>query len=209
MTGISSPPAPEVIELPDARLLLWEQFLPRERCERLLAQWRSGLAWQQSRIRIAGVERPIPRLNAWYGDHEYRYSGVRFPPRPFPEALDALRRCVVQATGYCFNAALVNLYRDGRDSVAWHADDERELGNNPVVASVSLGATRTFRLRHNRTRQTLKLALASGMLLVMAGPMQHHWQHCLPKEPAVADDRLNVTFRCIVPAEQQHRGKAR
>lgn len=190
---------PEIIELPDARLLLWEDFVPPGRCNDLFIRWRENLDWQQTTIRIAGVERQIPRLNAWYGSSSYRYSGATFPPRPFPPEMEALRRRIVERTGYCFNAALANFYRDGRDSVAWHADDEPELGVNPVIASFSLGCTRTFRLRHKRTRRTMELPLASGMLLVMAGPMQHHWQHCIPKAPAIPGERLNITFRRIEP----------
>ena len=188
---------PEVIELADARLLLWENFKPQPECERLLALWRHTLDWQQTTIRIAGVERQIPRLNSWYGERAYRYSGASFPARSFPAELEALRQEVVQRTGYCFNAALVNLYRTGQDSVAWHSDDEPELGRDPVIASFSLGATRRFRIRHKKTRQTLELSLRSGMLLVMADAMQRHWQHCVPKEAGVSDERLNITLRYL------------
>lgn len=187
----------EVIELPDARLLLWERFITQERGDELLALWRESLHWQQTTIRIAGVERQIPRLNSWYGNHAYRYSGATFAARPFPAELEALRGEVEERTGYCFNAALVNLYRTGQDSVAWHSDDEPELGENPAIASFSLGATRVFRIRHKKTRQTLELPLQAGMLLLMAGPMQHHWQHCVPKTRGVTTERLNVTLRCL------------
>ena len=188
---------PEVIELPDARLLLWERFMAPARAAELFALWRHSLHWQQTTIRIAGLERQIPRLNSWYGTHGYRYSGASFPARPFPAELEALRREVEQRTGYCFNAALINLYRTGQDSVAWHSDDEPELGENPAIASFSLGATRVFRIRHKRTRQTLELPLASGMLLLMAGSMQHHWQHCVPKTRRVTAERMNVTLRYL------------
>jgi alkylated DNA repair dioxygenase AlkB len=144
-----------------------------------------------------------PRLTAWYGDAtaRYSYSGLDLTPQPWTPALLALRTQVEQATGVTFNSVLLNLYRTGQDSMGWHADDEPELGPEPVIASISLGATRRFRLRPRHSQQLphapLGLDLPSGSLLVMRGTTQQHWQHAVPKTARPVGPRLNLTFRTI------------
>lgn len=160
------------------------------------------LPLEQTRIRIAGRELPIPRLNAWHGDPDagYAYSGVHFEPRPWTAELDACRALCEQHSQTRFNSVLVNLYRDGNDSVAWHADDEPHLGRNPVIASLSLGETRRFRLKHRRDRQreALNLALPHNSLLIMQGALQHHWVHAVPKTRRPCGARINLTFRRVL-----------
>ena len=193
------------LSLPQADLLFDPAFLPATAAENLLAQLTAEIAWEQRNIKIFGQEIPQPRLTAWYGDPaaRYTYSGLAWEPRPWTPALLALRQRVETATGARFNSVLLNLYRDGRDSMGWHADDEPELGPAPAIASLSLGATRRFRLRPSRigpTHPSLSLDLPSGSLLLMRGPTQQYWQHALPKTARPIDTRLNLTFRWVTPA---------
>lgn len=157
--------------------------------------------WSQSRIRMHGKILPVPRLNAWYGDpgRRYTYSGVSFEPLPWTPGLSRLRLELEEQLGYEFNSVLANLYRDGRDSVAWHSDDEPELGLEPVIASISLGSERRFTLRHKHRRQPpLRLDLPPGSLLLMAGATQRCWEHQLAKTAKPVGPRVNLTFRRVI-----------
>jgi len=137
----------------------------------------------------------------WYGDADavYTYSGVAHEPMPWSAELSAVKTRVEIAGGCTFNSVLANLYRDGRDSMGYHADNEKELGTDPVIASLSLGDTRLFRLHHKKHRENLDFALGHGDLLIMAGALQHHWVHALPKTRQAKNPRINLTFRKIMP----------
>lgn len=192
------------IPLPLASLWLDEDFLPAADAAHLLAHLTRTVAWEQRSIRLFGRLVPQPRLTAWYGDPAatYAYSGLRWEPRPWLPALAELRRQVQAATGAAFNSVLLNLYRTGQDSMGWHADDEPELGPAPVIASVSLGATRQFRLRPRPAGAAAGtpargVALPGGSLLLMRPPTQQHWQHALPKTTRPTGPRLNLTFRWV------------
>ena len=150
-------------------------------------------------MRLFGRDVPAPRLSCWIGDAgtTYTYSRVRFEPRPWPPSVAALRDAIASATGFLPNSVLANRYRDGRDAMGWHADAEPELGPEPVIASLSLGAPRRFVLRHRTRGLRHELVLAPGSLLLMAGATQAHWQHALPRAK-VAGPRINLTFRRIV-----------
>jgi alkylated DNA repair dioxygenase AlkB len=141
-----------------------------------------------------------PRLLCWYGDASYTYSKLTLPATPWPAWLLPLKQQVEQAVGASFNGVLLNYYRDGQDSMGWHSDDEPELGRDPLIASVSLGATRRFTLKHKLQPLKHEVSLTTGSLLVMAGHMQHYWLHALPKMARVQDGRINLTFRQIVSA---------
>lgn len=158
------------------------------------------LAWRTERLFLFGRWVLVPRLMAWYGDADahYRYSGADHAPLPWPPELAALRADMQRACGQPFNSVLANLYRGGGDSMGCHADDEPELGRNPVIASLSFGAARLLRFRHKRLGLKLDLTLGSGDLLVMAGALQHHWRHELPKTRRPVAARINLTFRRIV-----------
>lgn len=158
------------------------------------------LAWQTEHLVLYGRRIPVPRLMAWYGDPDarYRYSGVDHLPTPWPVELQTLRTDVEATCQHRFNSVLANLYRDGRDSMGCHADNEKELGENPLIASLSFGATRLLRFRHNKNRATLNVELSHGDLLIMAGELQHHWRHELPKTRQTKSARINLTFRQIV-----------
>lgn len=194
----------EVLRWPDAEWLYWPRFLSAAEADAVFMQLRDELLWRQDELHIGGRTIPIPRLNAWYADagRGYTYSGIRMEPLPWTETLAGLRARVETACAARFNSVLCNFYRDGRDSVAWHADDEPELGREPQIASLSLGAERTFELRHRRARElglrTQHLHLLGGSLLLMRGATQRCWLHRLPKEPGITRGRINLTFRQVL-----------
>ncbi len=187
------------LALPDAEIRYWPGFLPSEEADALLASLLEQISWRQERIRLFGKEHLIPRLQAFMSDSgiHYTYSGLKLAGEPWLPALLPLKRRLETLCGQPFNALLLNLYRDGQDCMGWHADNEPELGPNPAIASISLGAPRRFRLRHNASRDTQALTLAHGSLLLMSGPTQHHWQHCLPRTRRCQAPRINLTFRLI------------
>jgi len=177
----------------------WLRGEPLRVCfEQLMAQ----TPWSIHRIRLFGRWVDSPRLSCWIADPQavYRYSGQTFAPHPWTQGLAALRDRLREELGVPFNSVLANLYRDGRDAMGWHSDDEPELGAEPVIASLSLGAARRFVLRRrddHAVKQTL--VLAPGSLLVMRGPCQREWQHALPRTAKPVGPRLNLTFRHIQP----------
>jgi alkylated DNA repair dioxygenase AlkB len=191
-------PQPQRSEVEDGGVLIYyPHFLPKVEAETLFTALRQGIDWKQEQGRFG---RPFPRLTALYADVgvTYTYSGVTYPSLPWTAELDAVRCRVEAAAGAPFNSVLLNRYRDGSDSIGWHADDEPELGVNPVVPSISLGAERRFLLRHNESRRKLEYVLKHGSLLVMAGTLQHHWQHSLPKLTVPVGERINLTFRNLL-----------
>jgi alkylated DNA repair dioxygenase AlkB len=153
--------------------------------------------WRHEEVKVWGKLHMQPRLTAWHGEASYRYSGKTFHPLPFTPLQLHIKQAVEHATGRRFNSVLLNYYRDERDSMGFHADDERELGPDPAVASVSFGAPRTFILKHQRLPKTVKLALGDGCLLLMAGALQSHWLHGINKERTARGPRINLTFRMI------------
>lgn len=188
------------LELVDGEGRLWPAAFAPDEASSLFDALRTKIDWQQEEILIFGRRRRVPRLVAWHGDPgaRYVYSGTDHVPRPWTVELARLRRRVSALTGVDFNAVLLNLYRDGRDGMGWHADDEPELGRNPVIASVSLGAVRRFCLRHRRRKDLrLDLDLPHGSLLCMSGPTQHHWVHALPKTRRPVGERINLTLRRV------------
>lgn len=190
----------EPLPLPDAEVLLDPHWLNAAVADALLATLRDGLAWENHAVRLFGREHPAPRLSCWIGDAgaRYRYSGLVREPRPWTPALAGLRDRLAAELGVPFDSVLANLYRDGRDAMGWHADDERELGPSPTIASVSLGAVRRFVLRHRDGAPRLALDLPSGSLLVMRGRTQATYRHALPRTARAVGPRINLTFRRIV-----------
>jgi alkylated DNA repair dioxygenase AlkB len=189
------------VPLPDGSLSHWRRFMAPAEADSLLAQLIDLVPWQQYRVCVYGREYPAPRLCAWYGDAEarYSYSGQTLEPLPWLPSLAALRRRLEAALGRPFNSVLVNLYRDGADGMGWHSDDEASLGPEPVIASLSVGATRRFVLRHRRRADLprLDLPLHAGDLWVMAGVLQAHWRHAVPKTRRSVGPRINLTFRHV------------
>lgn len=185
--------------LADAEVSFVANFLPD--ADDLFDEVKKTTAWQDRTIRMYGKDIPLPRRTAWYGEPEaaYVYSGIENVPLPWTEAISKIRDAVQAHCDFRFNSVLLNRYRTGKDSVAWHADDEPELGERPVIASVSLGATRAFNLKHKR-RADLKASinLTHGSLLVMRGQTQANWLHCIPKTTKPVGERINLTFRVVV-----------
>jgi alkylated DNA repair dioxygenase AlkB len=192
------------IELPDAEIRYWRQAIDTERADALLAALRSGIGWQEEHVVIFGARRLVPRLVAWHGDAgaRYTYSGTAHEPQAWTPELLELRTVAESLTGQRYDSVLLNLYRDGRDGMGWHADDEPELGRDPAIASISLGATRRFLLRHRRSRHATALELGHGSLLSMAGPTQHHYVHSVPTTARPVGERINLTFRLITAPAQ-------
>ena len=186
-----------LIEAPDAELLFDEAFLPDDPFDSL----RAAIPWTQGAIRMFGRTIPEPRLSCWMGDPgaRYRYSGRDLTPLPWAPAVAAIRAAVERAADAPFNSVLANLYRGGDDAMGWHADDEPELGEAPVIASVSLGAARRFCLKHKRIKgRRLELSLGGGSLLVMRGATQACWLHSVPRTKRPVGPRINLTFRQII-----------
>ena len=189
-----------VLPLTDADVSFDPCWLGAAEADRLLHGLHEEIAWENHRIRLFGREHASPRLSCWIGDPgtAYRYSGALFEPHPWPPLLRPVRERLCEALGTGFNSVLANLYRDGRDCMGWHSDDESELGAAPVIASLSLGATRRFVLKHRRDpERKLGIELPHGSLLVMAGATQRNYRHALPRTARVASARINLTFRCI------------
>lgn len=189
---------PQALPLPDAELTYFSGFYDAAESATLLQHLLKETPWRQDTLKFGGKEVLVPRLQAWYGDRRYGYSGLKLEPLPWTPVLDGIRRKISAATQLEFNSVLVNHYRDGNDSVAWHSDDERELGPDPQIASLSFGATRRFELRHRKRKQMrTSVQLESGSLLLMGSGLQRHWTHQLPKDAGITLPRINLTFRFI------------
>lgn len=159
---------------------------------------RDAVDWQQKSVTVYGKEHAQPRLTRWYGLVPYTYSNLRWEADPMPSLLVELAAKVGSECSVKFNSVMCNLYRDGKDSVGWHADDEPIFGDAPVVASLSYGGTRKFQLRHNKTREVLNFFLGQGDLLVMGSEVQTSWQHSIPRTSKSVGPRINLTFRKTV-----------
>ncbi len=190
----------ERLPLPDADVRLDPAWLAPGEASGLFDALIDALPWENHVVRLFGREHASPRLSCWIGDPgaRYRYSGVWREPRPWTAPLIALRGRLRESLGVDFDSVLANLYRDGRDAMGWHADDERELGPAPVIASVSLGSTRRFVLRHRDGAPRLALDLPAGSLLLMQAATQANYRHALPRTARPVGPRINLTFRRIV-----------
>ena len=213
------------VDLPGGMLFYAEHFFPAAWSDRMVAylqenqrqDWRTtdwrdvpgdrlddlgftNIRWKQDSLKLYGKSIPLPRLTAWYGDPgaAYTYSGIKSDPNPWNDGLLHIKNRIESVVGDSYNCVLLNWYRDGQDSLNWHADDERELGPNPTIASVNFGQTRDFLLRRNDDhQQKLSIPLPAGCLLIMAGELQQHWQHAVPVRKRVTGSRFNLTFRWI------------
>lgn len=181
--------APQVRYMPD--------FLPRRQADGLLTRSLAEVDWQNERLTLFGCERIAPRLVAWYGERgvSYRYSGAERAAILWPTFIARLAAEVGDALAWRFNYALVNRYRSGSDMLGWHADDEADLGGEPVIATVSLGAARVLRIRPRRGGASVGGALAHGSLLAMWGRSQRDYKHCVPRTRKPVGERVSYTFR--------------
>lgn len=190
----------QALTLPRADLAFDPRWLPVAEADSLYRRLLADVPWETHRIRLFGRVVDSPRLSCWIGDPgaRYRYSGTLFEPHPWPQSLETLRERLSAALGVEFNSVLANRYRDGNDAMGWHRDDEPELGPHPVIASISLGATRRFRLKaDDASVAPLSLDLPHGSLLVMRGQTQAHFRHALPRTARPVGERINLTFRKV------------
>jgi alkylated DNA repair dioxygenase AlkB len=188
-----------VLILPNAEFFFQSDFLALAESEKLYNQLVDTLPWQNQQITLFGKTFPCPRLEAFFATvgKSYGYSGNQLVTNAFTPELLAIKKRVENSANTEFNAVLINYYRDGNDSNGWHADNEKELGKNPIIASLSLGATRRFDLKHTTLGIKQQFQLSAGSLLVMAGETQHYWKHQLAKSKKVLAGRINLTFRTI------------
>jgi len=192
----------EKLPIVDADISLYQQVELGQPYDELLHELIDNIAWRQEEVTIYGKPHLQPRLSAWYGDKEldYCYSGITMQPRPWSQTLLNLKARVESLAAQDFNSVLLNYYRDHRDGMGMHSDDESELGKQPVIASLSLGEERTLLLRHKcrKDLNTIKLPLPSGSLMVMKGATQSYWKHGINKQKQPCGPRLNLTFRNII-----------
>ena len=188
------------LQLPDSDITYFSNFLDYENASTCFELLKSSVPWRQDEIRVYGKIYPQPRLTALYGNNNrsYSYSGITMQPLPFSETILYLKTKLSGVTPVNFTSCLLNLYRDGKDSNGWHSDDEKELGQNPVIASVSLGQERYFHLKHKYLKNLKhKILLEHGSLLLMRGQTQHYWLHQIAKTTKPIGERINLTFRVI------------
>ena len=184
----------------DGTATLFKDFLSADFAAQAFNQIKTENDWEQPEITIFGNTVLEPRLSTWHNElgEGYKYSGVMRRAQPFSEILSDIRNRCAEVTNATFNSVLVNFYRNGQDGLGWHSDNEACNGPEPTIASVSLGATRRFDMRHRKTGETIKIQLESGSLLVMAGKSQHCWVHQVAKTKRVNEPRINLTFRCVI-----------
>lgn len=191
----------EKYQLIDGEVWYMNNFMPSDKAEFYFNKLLNDIRWRQEEIKYYGKIFPVPRQTAWYGyeGFNYKYSGIMCNPEPWtPELLDIKKVIEHFLKDEQFNSVLLNLYRSGNDKVSWHADNEPELGINPTIASVSLGAARRFELKHKTILdQKLQIELKSGSLIVMKGAIQHNWLHQIPQQKKITDARINLTYRTI------------
>ncbi|MCO7223915.1 alpha-ketoglutarate-dependent dioxygenase AlkB [Pleionea sp. CnH1-48] len=193
-------PGEQQLIVQDGELCSYPQWLDAHQANAMFGELQSTLNWQQEVLTMYGREVTVPRLVAWYGDKDatYTYSGKMHQPLPWAQPLLQLRELLQTSLQQSFNSVLCNLYRHGKDSMGWHSDDEPELGDAPVIASLSLGQSRFFDVRNKRTGEKHRIPLHSGQLIVMKGSFQQHWQHQVPKQLKIDQPRINLTFRHII-----------
>ena len=201
MLQIQIPPDGKPLELPDAKLHYFESFFDSIEADYYFKKLYNEISWQQDPISVFGKTYDQPRLTALYANNTkpYTYSGITMNPRKMTLELKEIYNRITHVTPIKFTSVLLNLYRDGKDSNGWHADNEKELGQSPVIASVSLGESRFFHLKHKTIREArFKVLLQSGSLLLMEGDTQEKWLHQIPKTTKIIAPRINLTFRKII-----------
>jgi len=191
---------PLVLNLPDAAIIYYPHFFDKKEADAIFEQLTTEIPWQQDNIRVFGKIHPQPRLTALFGNEgkTYSYSNIKMQPHPWNLLLQKIKSQIETVVKTDFTTVLLNQYRDGKDSNGWHADNEKELGINPIIASLSFGVERVFQLKHNSISGLKQnILLEHGSLLVMKGTTQHFWKHQIPKTAKPIGSRINLTFRVI------------
>ena len=187
-------------KIPDGEIFYYPNFLDLNKANELFIKLKDSIPWQQDPIKIFGKTYMQPRLTSLHSlnKNKYSYSNITMHSKPMTSELIHLKNKISEVSNSEFNTVLLNLYRDGKDSNGWHADNEKELGLNPVIGSISLGHERVFHLKHKINKiDRFKITLKHGSLLIMSGPMQHNWLHQIPKTTRKINDRINLTYRKI------------
>ncbi|MBY0066662.1 alpha-ketoglutarate-dependent dioxygenase AlkB family protein [Empedobacter falsenii] len=189
----------EPIQIMNGSYIYIDNFFNRIEADFFLNDFINNIVWEQQSMNMYGKIIPFPRLTTWYGDNDkpYTFSGITLQPHPWNESLLKIKSRIEPLSGVNFNSVLLNRYRDGNDSISWHTDAEKELGNNPVIASVNFGEERVFQLKHKDTGERIDIPLKHGSLLIMMGELQHFWKHQVPKSKKTMKERVNLTFRVI------------
>lgn len=188
------------LDMPNAEVYFYPNFFNKEKADFYYKSLLATINWQQDYIKFYGKKVPIPRLEAWYGDTDktYTYSGIQLRGNQWTNELLEIKEKIEEESQVVFTNVLINQYRTGKDSVSWHADDEKELGKNPIIASISLGSSRVFQFKHKENpKLKVKITLTHGSFLLMQGETQHHWLHQIPKTQKNISPRINLTFRIL------------
>lgn len=183
----------------NGEFIFYPKFFLETESDMFFKSLRQDISWKQETMNMYGKKVNFPRLTAWYGENDkaYSFSGITLHPLKWTPELMLIKNKIEEIAKVKFNSVLLNLYRDGNDSISWHTDAESELGTNPTIASVNFGATRTFQLKHIKSKKNFDIQLSDGSLLVMQGQLQHYWQHQIPKTKMKIGERINLTFRVI------------
>lgn len=189
----------EKVKIRNGQYLHIKQFFNKDLSDKYFETLLNSIDWKQEKMNMYGKELLFPRLTAWYGNNDkpYSFSGITLKPLEWTKELLEIKKQVESKTDVIFNSVLLNRYRNGNDSISWHTDAEKELGKNPIIASVNFGATREFQLRHIHTKEKISIELTHGSLLIMEDELQHFWQHQVPKTKKPVTERINLTFRVI------------
>jgi alkylated DNA repair dioxygenase AlkB len=187
-----------IFKIKDGYLELIENFLDKEEADRLFDLFLKTIPWKKGNIKIFGKQHLKPRLESFHAEDNvaYSYSGNKLITENFNPDLSEIKERIENQCSRQFNSVLINLYQDGKHSNGWHSDNEKELGIEPFIASLSLGETRIFKLKH-QDGDTLDIPLKDGSLLLMGGQLQHKWKHCIPKSSKILGPRINLTYRNI------------
>ncbi|WP_341222005.1 alpha-ketoglutarate-dependent dioxygenase AlkB family protein [Polaribacter atrinae] len=187
------------IKIENGEYIYIPNFYDKPTADKYLKRLIEDIKWKQESMNMYGKEIPFPRLTSWYGDQDkpYSFSGITLQPHPWSPGLLKVKKDIELKANVIFNSVLLNRYRDGSDSISWHTDAEKELGENPVIASVNFGAERKFQLKHKDTNERIDIILQHGSLLIMQGELQHYWKHQIPKTKKPLGERVNLTFRVI------------
>lgn len=190
---------PELVKIQNGEYLYIANFFNKTESDFYFNNLLNKIDWKQEGMNMYGKNIKFPRLTSWYGDNDkpYAFSGIKLEPNKWNVDLLKIKDKIEPKCNAVFNSVLLNLYRSGNDSISWHTDAEKGLGQNPIIASVNFGATRKFQLRHIRTKEKIEIELKHGSLLIMKGELQHFWQHQVPKTKNIVDKRINLTFRII------------
>lgn len=192
-----------LLPMQDAQVEYYPNWLSAKHASHLMQYFVEKLQWYQPTVSLYGKEMKIPRLQAWYGepDTQYEYSKHEMHPLPWDKRLFKLKQACENVCGAQFNSVLANFYRNGNDSMGMHADDEPELGEQAIIASVSLGQARRFTFKHKASKESQRVLLEHGSLLIMKGNTQQYWQHGINKSKTHIGARLNFTFRWVIPSK--------